>query len=50
MAQLASMRQMSRQVSRGQLAIIRQMSGQVLRGYAGDYQVDERASDARLSW
>ena len=61
MAQLASIRQMSRQVSRGsageyqaderaQLASIRQMSGQVSRGSAGAYQADERAGVARLSW
>ena len=29
---------------------IRQMSGQVLRGSAGEYQADERAGVARLSW
>ena len=33
-----------------QLAINKQMSGQVSRGYAGDYQADEWASDAQLSW
>ena len=33
-----------------QLASIRQMSGQVSRGLAGDYQSDERAGVARLSW
>ena len=29
---------------------LRQMSGQVSRGLAGDYQSDERAGVARLSW
>ena len=48
-AQLASIRQMSRQVSRGSLAIIRQMSRQVSRGSAGEYQADEQAGVARLS-
>ena len=33
-----------------QLASIRQMSGQVSRGSAGEYQADERAGVARLSW
>ena len=33
-----------------QLAIIKQMSGQVLRGSVGEYQVDERAGVAGLSW
>ena len=32
------------------LASIRQMSGQVSRGSAGEYQADERAGVARLSW
>ena len=32
-----------------QLASIRQMSGQVSRGSAGEYQADERAGVARLS-
>ena len=32
-----------------QLARIRQMSGQVSRGSAGEYQADERASVVRLS-
>ena len=48
-AQLASIRQMSRQVSRGQLAIIRQMSRQVSRGSAGEYQADEQAGVAGVS-
>ena len=33
-----------------QLAIIKQMSGQVSHGSAGDYQADDRAGVARLSW
>ena len=33
-----------------QLASIRLMSGQVSRGSAGEYQADERAVVARLSW
>ena len=33
-----------------QLAIIKQMSRQVSRGSAGDYQADERADVAWLSW
>ena len=33
-----------------QLARIRQMSGQVSRGSAGEYQADEQAGVARLSW
>ena len=52
--QLASIRQMSGQVSRGTAgdyqAIIRQMIQQVLRGSAGDYQADERAGVVRIRW
>ena len=33
-----------------ELAIISQMSGQVSRGSAVEYQADERAGVARLSW
>ena len=33
-----------------QLAIIKQMSRQVSRGSAGEYQADEQAGVARLSW
>ena len=33
-----------------QLAIIKQMSRQVLRGSAVDYQADEQAGVTRLSW
>ena len=43
-------RQMGRQVSRGSLAIIKQMSRQVSRGSAGDYEADEQAGVSRLSW
>ena len=32
------------------LASMRQMNGQVSRGSAGEYQADERAGVARLSW
>ena len=39
-----------REYRAAQLASIRQMSGQVSRGSAGDYQADERAGVARLSW
>ena len=35
---------------KGLLASIRQMSGQVSRGSAGECQADERAGVARLSW
>ena len=37
-------------VSAAQLASIRLMSGQVSRGSAGEYQADERAGVAWLSW
>ena len=50
MAQLAIIKQMSKQVLAAQLAIIKQMSKQVSRGSAGDYQADERAGIVRLSW
>ncbi|KZU89800.1 hypothetical protein Nizo3893_2340 [Lactiplantibacillus plantarum] len=33
-----------------QLAIIKQMIGQASHGSDGDYQADERAGFARLSW
>ena len=65
-AQLATIRQMSRQVSRGsaadyeadekgrsieaQLAIIKQISRQVSPGSAGDYQADKQAGVAGLRW
>ena len=65
MAQLAIIKQMTGQESRAQLAIIKQksgrcrvahlaiikqMSGQVSQGSSGDYQADERAGVALLSW
>ena len=49
-AQLAIIKQMSGRCRVAQVAIIKQMSGQVSRGSAGDYQADERAGVARLSW
>ena len=49
-AQLAIIKQMSGQVWRAQLEIIKQMSGQVSRGSAGDYEADEQAGAAQLSW
>ena len=33
-----------------QLAIMKQMSKQVLRGSAGEYEADEQAGVARLCW
>ena len=65
MAQLAITKQMSKQVFAAQLVIIKQMSGrygaaqlaiikqmrrQVSHGSAVDYQADEQAGVARLSW
>ena len=50
MAQLAIIKQMSGRCRGAQLAIIKQMSGQVSQGCAGDYQADEQARVARLSW
>ena len=38
------------QVSRGSAGNIRQMTRQVSRGSAGEYQADERAGVAGLSW
>ena len=64
-AQLASIRQMSRQVwrgsagdyqpmsrqvSRGSAGDYQQMSMQVSRGSAGEYQADEQAGVVGLSW
>ena len=43
------MKQMSRQDSEAQLAIIKQMSRQVSRDSAGEYQADEQEGVARLS-
>ena len=50
MAQLAIIKQMSRQVSRGSAVDYQQMSRQVSNGSAGDYQADEQAGVARFSW
>ena len=50
MVHLAIIKQMSGQVSRGSMAIFKQMSRQVSRGSAGEYQADEQAGVARLSW
>ena len=50
MAQLASIRQMSTQVSRGSASEYQAMCRQVSRGSAGQYQADEQAAVARLSW
>ena len=47
---LAIISQMSGQVCEAQLASIIQMSGQVSRGSAGEYQADEQAGVAGLSW
>ena len=41
---------MSRQVSRTQLASNKQMSRQVSHGSAGEYQADEQAGVVRLTW
>ena len=50
MAQLAIFKQMSGQVSRGGLVIIKQMSRHVSHCSSGNYQSDERAGIARLTW
>ena len=50
MPQLAIIKQMSGRCRVAPVEIIKQMSGQVSRGSAGDYQGDERAGVARLSW
>ena len=50
MAQLAIIKQMSKQVGAAQLAIIKQMSKQVSLTSAGDYQADEQAGIAQLCW
>ena len=49
-APVASIRQMNRQVSGLSGASIRQMSRQVSRGSDGEYQADEQAGVAWLSW
>ena len=43
-------RHMSGQCRAAPLPSIRQMSGQVSRGSAGEYQADEQAGVAGLSW
>ena len=50
MARLAIIKQMSKQVRAAQLAIIKEMSKQVSLTSAGDYQADDRAGVAGLSW
>ena len=49
-ALLAIIKQMSGRCRVAPVEIIKQMSGQVSRGSAGDYQGDERAGVAWLSW
>ena len=49
-AQLANIRQMSRQGSRGSAGDYQQLSMQVSRGSAGEYQADEQARVVGLSW
>ena len=49
-AQLTIIKQMSGQVREAHLVIIKQMNGQVSPGSVGDYQADDWASVARLSW
>ena len=49
-AQLASIRQMSGQVSRGSAGEYQADEREVSHGSAGEYQADERAGVARLSW
>ena len=48
MAQLAIIKQMSRQVREAQLSIIKQMNRQVSCGSTGDYQAEEQAGVAGL--
>ena len=49
-AQLASIRQMSGQVSRGSAGEYQADERAGVAGSAGEYQADERAGVARLSW
>ena len=49
MAQVAIIKQMSRQVSRGSAGPVKQMNRQMSPGSAVDYQADEQAGVARLS-
>ena len=50
MAQLAIIKQMISMCRVAEVAIIRQMGRQVSRSSAGEYQVEEQAGIARLSW
>ena len=50
MAQLAYINQISMRCRVVQFSIIKQMNRQVSQGSAGDYQADEQAGVARLSW
>ena len=49
-AKLATIKQMSGQVSRGSTGDYQADERQVLRGSPGDYQADERTGFAGLSW
>ena len=49
-AHMETIKQMSRKVWRGQVAIIKEMSRQVSSSSAGDYQAEEQAGFAGLSW
>ena len=49
-AQLAIIKQMSRQVSRSLAGDYQKMSRQVSRGSAVDYEADDQAGVASLSW
>ena len=50
MAPLASIRQMSRQVSRGSAGEYQADEWEVSRASPGEYQADEQAGVAQLSW
>ena len=50
MAELSSIRQLSRQVSRGSAGEYHADEQATLGGSAGEYQADEQAGVARLSW
>ena len=49
-APLASIRQMSRQVSRGSAGEYQEDEQAGVRGSAGEYHADEQAGVARLHW
>ena len=49
-AQLAIIKQMSRQVSPAQLANIKQMNRQESLRSAGNYEADEQAGITKLTW